>query len=149
MKGKAALIVGVVLALALGLVFLQPVVQAANDNTGTQTVTNESVTANVGTYVDLGGYSLTDGSETVYMLNDTSGEYEVATAGTDYNMSYDEGAIKALASSTHIEDGEGIKVSYDYQASGGVTETVGTFVPVMLATLLLVAAANGVRKEMM
>lgn len=149
MKGKAALIVGVALALVLGMVFLQPVVSAANDNTGTQTVTNESVTANVGTFVDLGGYSLADGSETVYMLNDTSGEYEVATSGTDYEMSYNDGAIKALETSTHIDDGENVKVSYDYQASDGLTETVGTFVPVMLATLLLVVAANGVRKEMM
>lgn len=148
MKGKAGMVVLFVIAAIVGVIFLGPVSQAATENTGAQNVTNETVTANTGTVVDLGGYDIDENSETVYGYNDTSGSYEVATPGTDYNMSYSSGGIEVLASSSLIEDGEEIKVSYDWQASNSFTTTVVGFIPVMLATLIFAKLANGVTKGM-
>jgi len=147
-SGKASVVIGFALAAVIGLIFLGPIVGAVNDNTGAQTVTNESVTANTGQFVDLGGFDLVDGSETVYGLNDTSGNYEVATAGSDYEMDNLDGEVKALSGSSLIEDGEAMKVTYDYTASGSVTSTVVGFIPVMIATLLLFVISQGVIKEM-
>lgn len=142
------MVLAFVLAAVIGMIFLQPVVGAANDNSGTQTVTNESITANYDQFVDLGGYDIVDGSETVYGYNDSSGDYEVAVESTDYEINNGAGEIKILNGSSLIEDGEEVKVSYDYQASGDLTSTLMTFVPVMLATLVLVVLARGVEKEL-
>jgi len=146
-KGKAALVLGFALAATFGVIFLSPVVGAVNDNTGTQSVVNETVTANTGTYVDLGGYDINSGSETVYGFNDTSGSYEVASSPGDYEMDYDSGAIKANSSSTLINDSEDIKVSYDYQAAGPLATTVIEFVPVMMGTLILFVVGRGVQRQ--
>lgn len=149
MGGKAKLVLAFALAAVIGVIFLQPVVGAVNDNTGSQDVTNETVTAQVGTYVDLGGYDIDENSETVYGYNDSSGSYEVASEGTDYEIAYGNGSIKALNGSSLIDDGEDVKVSYTYQASGTLATTVIGFIPVMLGTLVLVVVARGVEKEMM
>lgn len=137
-----------VIAAVIGVIFLGPVSQAANENTGTQNVTNETVAADYGNVVDLGGYNIDENSETVYGYNDTSGSYEVATSGTDYNMSYQSGGIEVLSSSSLIEDGEDIKVSYTWQASNSFTTTVVGFIPVMLGVLIFAKLANGVTREM-
>ncbi|MFB6200392.1 MAG: hypothetical protein ABEI98_00070 [Halorhabdus sp.] len=123
------------------MLFLQPVMTAAQSNTGQQSVTNETVTANYGKYVELDGYDIDTNSETVWGYNDTSGNYEQAVKGTDYEINYDGGELKVLNGSTLIEDGEDVKVSYDYQASGQTTALVAGFVPIMLVLLLFVAVA--------
>jgi hypothetical protein len=148
MKGKAGVVILFVIAAIIGVIFLGPVTKAATENTGAQSVGNESITANVGSVVDLGGFDIDENSETVYGYNDTSGSYEVATAGTDYEMSYQSGGIEVLASSSLIEDGEEVKVSYDYQASGSFTTTIVGFIPVMLGTLVFAKLAMGITKEM-
>lgn len=148
MNRKAGLVIGFVLAAVFGMIFLGPVIQAVGSNTGTQSETNETVAANVGQFVDLGGYDIETDSETVWAYNDTSGSYEQATKGTDYEIAYNNGSVKALSGSSLIEDGEDIKVSYTYQASGGLTTTVVGFIPVMLGTLVLYVISRGVMKEM-
>lgn len=148
MAAKAKMVLAMVVAVIVGMVFFVPAQTAVTDNTGSQDVTNETVSANVGSYVDLGGYDIDSGSETVYAYNDTGGYYETASSGTDYEMAYSNGSIKALSSSTHIDDGEDVKVSYTYQASNSATTTVVGFIPVMLGTLIFFVIANGVRKEL-
>lgn len=135
------IVVAVTVAVIVGFLFLQPVMTAAQDNTGEQNITNETVVAESGEYVDLDGYSVNTGSETVYALNDTSGEYEQATSGTDYEINYDRGELQALNSSTLIQDGEELRVSYTYQASGGTTALIAGFIPVMFVLLLFVTVA--------
>jgi len=148
MKGKSTVVIGFVLAAVIGVIFLGPVANAADTNTGTQTVTNETVAAQTDEYVDLGGYNIVDGSETVYGYNDTSASYEVASAGSDYDLKNGPGEIKANSSSSLIEDGEDIKVSYDYEASSDITATVVGFIPVMLGTLVFAKIAMGVNRQM-
>jgi hypothetical protein len=148
MNGKAGMVLAFMLAAVIGVIFLQPVVGAANDNSGTQTVTNETIDANYDTFVDLGGYAVVSGSETVWGYNDTDSSYETAVQGTDYELNLNSGEIKILNGSSLIEDGETVKVSYDYEASGELTATVMEFIPVMLGTLVLVIVARGVQREM-
>lgn len=140
-NNPAKLVVAVVVALVVGMLFLQPVITAAESNTGAQTVTNESVTADTGAYVALDGYNIDESSETVWGYNDSSGSYEQAVKGTDYAIDYDGGDLKALNGSGLIQDGENLKVSYDYQASGQTTSLVAGFVPVMFVLLLFVTVA--------
>lgn len=140
-RNTTKLVVAVTVAVVVGMMFLQPVITSVNDNTGSQTVTNETVNADVGAYVDLGGFNIDSGSETVWGLNDTSGDYEQATAGTDYEIDNGGGELKVLNSSSLIQDGEEVKVSYDYQASGQTTALLAGFVPIMLVLLLFVITA--------
>lgn len=137
----AKVVIAVVVAVVVGMLFLQPVMTAAESNTGQQSITNETVTAETGTFVELDGYAIDANSETVYGYNDSSGSYEQATQGTDYELNYDGGELKVLNGSTLIQDGEDVKISYDYQASGQTTSLVAGFVPVMLVLLLFVSIA--------
>jgi hypothetical protein len=146
-RGKAALVLGFVLAAVFGLIFLQPVVGAVNDNTGQQSVTNETVTADLDSYVDLGGYDVDEGSVTVYGFNDTSSSYETV-ADADYDVREPEGELRVNSSASVVQDGETVKVSYDYQASDGVATTVIQFVPVIMATLVLFVLSQGVQRGM-
>ncbi|MCG1002869.1 MULTISPECIES: hypothetical protein [Halobacterium] len=134
------IVVAVTVAVIVGFLFLQPVMTAAQDNTGEQNITNETVVAESGEYVDLDGYSVNTGSETVYAQN-SSGDYVEATSGTDYEINYDRGELQALNSSTLIQDGEELRVSYTYQASGGTTALIAGFIPVMFVLLLFVTVA--------
>jgi hypothetical protein len=142
-KKLAALMVGVTIAAVL----FSPIASTIGANTGDQTVTNETVVVSHGEYVDLSGYQVETGSETVYYTNDTSGEWEQATRGTDYEMDYPPGQIQALSSGS-IDDGEEVRVSYTYQATDGTTTTVLTMVPMFVGLLILGTIAARVMDEM-
>jgi hypothetical protein len=141
----AGLVIGVVVAAIIGVLFLPVVSDAVGSSTGSQDVTNETVTGQHGEWVELGGYDIDENSETVWGYNDTSGSYEQAIEGTDYDIRYSEGEIQANSSSTLIDDGEQIKVSYTYQATGSTTTLVAGFVPLMIGLLVFVSVAMKVR----
>jgi len=143
MGGKAGLVVGIVLAVTIGIVVLQPIVGVVADNTGNVQVVNETIVANHGEYVDLGGYDVDD-SETVQSYEATPTVY---SEGSDYEIALDNGSVKALSSGT-ITDGEKLNVTYSYQATSGAATTVIGFVPVMVGLLLFVGAASGVQRQM-
>ncbi|WP_435125396.1 hypothetical protein [Halobaculum sp. D14] len=138
----------VMLGVVIAVVLLGPFVTTINGNVGTQTVTNETVTADVGSYVDVTGYNVVSGSATVYGYNDTSGSFEVAAAGTDYELDEGAGSVKALNGSTLINDGETMKVSYDYQATSGTTTTVLNLLPLLVGVLILGTVGMKVQKEL-
>lgn len=73
-----------------------------------ETITNETWTVNTGTYVELGEEPIEDGSETVY--NSTGA---VMTKGTDYEIGYDNGTIKAL-SGGDLTDGNTAEITYTH-----------------------------------
>jgi hypothetical protein len=127
----------VILAVTIGAMFLGPVATTVADSTGTQVVTNETVTADTSQYVEVDGYELVDGTVTVYGYNDTSGSYEQATEGTDYSVKLEPGSIQANSSSTLIQDGEDVKVSYDYEATTGTQTLVAGFITTLFITLLI------------
>lgn len=137
-------IAGVMIALTVAAVLLNPIAGVVNDNSGDQDVVNESVTAQHDEYVDLDGYDIETDSETVYYTNNTSGNWEAATRGTDYEMNYSAGSVQAL-SSGDIEDGEELKVSYTYAATDGTTTTVVSMVPLFVALLILGVIASRVQ----
>lgn len=137
-------IAGVMIALTVAAVLLNPIAGVVNDNSGDQDVVNESVTAQHDEYVDLDGYDVETDSETVYFQNGTAGTWEEATKGTDYEMNYTAGSVQAL-SSGEIEDGEELKVSYTYAATDGTTTTVVSMVPLFVALLILGVIASRVQ----
>lgn len=145
-NGKIA--IGLALATVVAMVFFPVVVDAVNTSTGTQNVTNETVTANSGEYVDLGGYQINENSETVYGYNDTSDSWEEATAGSDYEMSNENGSIKALSGSSLIDDGEDMRVSYTYEATGSTTTLLVGFIPMMIGVLVFAKLARGATRQL-
>jgi hypothetical protein len=141
-------VVTVALAVAIAAILFGPMVTAVSDNTGTQTVTNETVTADADTYVDLDGFQVVDNSETVWGYNDTSGSYEQAAESTDYEINNTAGTIQALSGSSLIDDGEEMKVSYDYEATTGTTTMVVQYGPTFVAVLLLTVVGMKVTEMM-
>ena len=142
MPSNAKLVIALSLAAVIGMVFFVPLVDTVNGSTGAQDITNETVTAQSGTYVDLSGYDIQSGSETVYGYNDTASSYEVAMQGTDYEIAYENGSVQALSGSSLIDDGEEVKVTYTYQATGSTTTLVAGFLPVMVAVLVFARLAT-------
>jgi hypothetical protein len=138
LNGSSGKIIAIVLAVVLGIVVMQPVVGAVNDNTGTVTEA-ENVTADLGNYSDLGGYDVVDGTVVV----EPAGGGTAYSEGTDYEVALDNGSIKTL-SSGGISDGETLNVTYDYEATDSSTTTVLGFVPVMFGVLLFVVVSRGV-----
>lgn len=141
-------VVGVALAVTIAAILLGPIVTAVNDNTGVQTVENETVTADIGNYTSLDGWQIDESSEVVYGYNDTSASYEQLTEGTDYEMDYEAGQIKALSGSTIVDDGEDMKVTYDYQSTDDMTTTIIGYGPTFLALLLLTVVGARVTESL-
>lgn len=142
------MVLGFALAAVIAMIFMSPIVGAVNENTGTQSVTNESITADVGNFTELQGYDIDSGTVTVYGYNESSSSFETASAGTDYEINLGPGELKALSGSSLIDDGEEVKVTYDYQASGSIATTVVGFIPVMIATLVIFVLGQGLQREM-
>jgi len=132
---------------AVGMVLMTPIVDTVNNNTGQQTVTNETVNATYDERLELQGYEIAEGSETVYGYNESADSYEVAPE-SDYTMHYESGGITLNSSSTLIDEGETVKVTYDYQATSELTSLVLGFIPVMIGVLLLVVVASRVEGAM-
>lgn len=134
----AALLIALTIAATLFTPITDSVVSATNE----QSVTNETVTAQTGTFVDLERYQLVDGSETVY--NSSGAEM---TRGTDYEIDYGDGRIKAL-SGGDISDGSQIQVSYQWRQTTGTTSTVLNLIPLFVALLILAIMAAQVMEAM-
>ena len=133
-----ALMIGVLIASVLFL----PLFDTVNANSGVQTVNNSTVTVQNDTYTDLSGYEVDRSTVVVYGYNETSGNYVQATSD-DYDLNPTPGEIKANNSSTLIQDGEEIKVTYDYAATSPLTTTVVTLVPLFAAVAIV--AVLGIR----
>jgi len=127
---------------AVGVIMLAPVVAAVNSNTGTVSVTDETVVAQSGERVALSGYDIDPATVTVEAYNDTSGSWETTTEYTLYDQP---GDIQFdVQNATNIEDGEEIRVDYDYQATGELTALVAGFIPVGIGLLIFVPIARRV-----
>lgn len=140
---KGSKVAATLIALTVAATLFGPVSTAVTQNSGTVSVTNETVTADVGNFTELDGYDIDENSETVYWYNSSSSSYETVSSGTDYEMGYENGSIKATSGGT-IGDGDKLKVSYDYQATDPTSTTVITLIPLFMALLILVVLASKV-----
>jgi len=138
----------VMLGVVIAVVLLGPFVSTISENSGTQAVTNESVTATTGEYVDVDGYDVDGSTVVVYGYNDSSGSFEQAVEGTDYEFNDGPGEVKALNGSTLIDDGEEIKVTYDYAATSGTVTTILDLLPLLVGVLILGTVGKYVQDEM-
>jgi hypothetical protein len=127
-------VAAVVIAATVVMVLFNPVAALVDSTTGTTSVANEEVTVANDSFTQLDGYNIQEDSETV-RYEDGTGTWVNASEGTDYEMQYSEGSIKALNGS--IEDGDTVRVSYDYEPTDGATTTVLTMVPLFMALLVL------------
>lgn len=131
---------------AVAVIMLNPIISTVNGHTGTQTVTNETVQADFNENIDLQGYNVVDGSETVWGYNQTSGSYEQATA-SDYTIHNEPGTI-SFNNTSLIDSGENVKVTYDYQATGETSALVLGFIPVGVGLFIFYAIASKVQGMM-
>jgi len=138
MASDAKKAVAVMMAVAIVVVIFPTLSATVNNNSGAVDATNETLTAQNDTYVDLKGYNIHSGSETVYWYNSTSSSYETTT---DYTLNESGGAI-LVNTSNKIAAGDDIKVSYTYQATDGATTTIIGLVTTFLALLTLVYVGN-------
>lgn len=145
-SAKLALTLGIFAA--VGVILLGIVAPVVADHTGEQSVTNETVNADYNNSVDLQGYDITKGTVTVYGFNDTSDKYEVASDPGDYDIKYAPGEITFNSSSSLIQDGEEVKVTYDYTAAGPTASLVIGFIPVALALIIFTGVARAVEGVM-
>lgn len=144
MPRTASTVLALAVFVTVGVVLLGPAAGVVNDNTGVQTVENETVYADYDDPVDLRGYSVQPDSETVWGYNDTAASYEQATSPDDYTVNDNAGTIEFNSSSTLIDSGEEVKVSYDYEAAGSIASLILGFVPLAIGLLLFVGVANRV-----
>lgn len=131
----------VFIAVTIAAVFLTPINTVVTGSTGVQTVTNETVTADVGNYSSVTGYDVESGSEEVIRYNESTGQNETLVEGTDYEFDYENARIKPLSGGS-VDDGDTLYVSYDYQATSSTVATIGGLVPLFVALLILVTLSN-------
>lgn len=125
---------------AIGVIGLSVVAPVVAQNTGTVSITNETVTATSGEYSSLQGYDIDPATAVVYGHNDTSGSYETTT---EYTLNEGAGEIQFdIQNSTLIEDGEDVKVTYDYQATDSLTGLVAGYLPLGIGLLVMVTIAT-------
>lgn len=141
-SGTARVVLVLAVFATIGVALLGPIAAVTASNTGTQSVANEGHAVEFDEQIDLRGYDIDPGSETVYGYNDTSGSYEAAPE-SDYTLHEDGGQLELDSSSSLFDEGEEVRVDYDYQASDGVTALVIEFIPVGVALFLFVGVARG------
>lgn len=126
----------VLVALTIAATLLAPITAAVTDGTGTQSVENETITAETDTYQQVNGYQVDDSTLVVEWYNETSGSYENLTEGTDYEFNYSAGSIQPL-SSGDVSDGDELRLTYDYQATDSTTTTVAALIPLFVSLLII------------
>ena len=144
-SGSAKVVVALAVFAVVGVIMLSPVSTTVNSNTGAQAVTNETHAVDFDNTIDLRGYNVDPASETVYGFNQTSGDYEVAP-DSDYTFTDSSGELELNSSSTLFDEGEDVKVSYDYQASDSLTTTVVGFIPLGVGILIFMGIASRVEE---
>jgi hypothetical protein len=133
-------IVSVLLAVVIAGALFGPFVSAVSSNTGVQTVTNETITASTGEYVDLEGYTLNESSVRVFNTTDE------LVAGEDYEVGAQNGSILALSGGS-ISDGESIDVSYRYAITEGPASTIADLIPLLLLVTIIGILGFAVRDQ--
>jgi hypothetical protein len=128
-------IVAFIVGITIVVTVFSPFSVIVNDNSGTTTVSDETLTADVGNFSDLRGYNIDSGSLSVERYNTTSDSYE-SVAGSDYELEADAGRLKPLASGA-IEDGDELRVDYDYRVTDGTTTTIVEILPTIVVLTIL------------
>lgn len=136
-KGQRVITVAITLVIVAAL--FGPFVTAVSSSTGVQSVTNETVNASAGEYVNLEGFDVEAGSVSVYNNSD-----DLQTEGVDYEIEYDNGSLLALSGGS-IADGEELGVTYEYAQTSDVATTVAELLPLILLVTILGVVAFAVK----
>lgn len=128
-------VIALFVGMMVGGMAVGPLNQAITQNTGVQTVTNESVAASTSTYVELEGWHVIPGTDTVYWKNPSTGSYQQLNL-SDYSIKTEAGTIKANASSG-VSDGDTLLVNYQYRATDQMaTRVAGLIVELFVAMMI-------------
>lgn len=138
-------ITALVIAVTIAAVLFIPFGSIVGDSTGTQTVDNESFTAEPGTWQELDGYQVVQDSETI-AYDDGTG-YTNLTQGTDYELNNTAGTVKILESSS-VSSGDDVRASYDWEKLDGPADTIVGLLPLFVALLILVSLAVPIMDRM-
>jgi len=139
-------IIGLVIAITIGAVFLAPVTDIVSTNSGTQTVSDDTVTQSLdyNTSYELQGYDIDADSETIERYNTSASSWETLTEGSDYEIDYATANID-FTDTTATDAGDEIRASYDWRATDETTGGIVQLIPLLMALLLLVPIANKVK----
>lgn len=139
-------IIGLVIAVTIGAVFLAPVADIVSTNSGTQTVTEDTVTQSLdyNSSYELDGYNIASDSETIERYDSSTSSWETLTAGSDYELD-DSSATIEFNDTTATDTGDEIRASYDWRATDETTGGIVQLIPLLMALLLLVPIANKVK----
>lgn len=146
---------GTLIALTIGLVvavtMISVLIPLVDENAGTVTVTNETVTSSAtdNTVYDLDGFDLQAG-ETVYAENGSAGSFVVVPSG-DYTIDSSPGEINLTLvgeSAGTIDTGDEVLITYDYEATGSTVETILDLLALFLALIALVAISGPIQRRL-
>lgn len=138
---KQKAFIGLMIGLMVAGILLGPLNTAIAENTGVQSVDNESVTADHDTAVDLAGWEIVSG--TVRVFNATGDE----VADSEYTIDHTPGTINVSSSSTSIADGEEITVTYDYEATDATTTLIAGFVVTLVLVVMIWYPVNWIQEH--
>ena len=141
---KQKAFIGLMVGLMVAGMFLGPLNTAVAENTGTQSVTNESVTVALDEDVDLDGWQVQSGTVTVY--NASTGSV-VPQAG-NYTIANEPGTINVSSSnSAGLSDGNEILVTYDYAATDATATLIAGFVVTLVLVMMVWYPANWIQEH--
>lgn len=147
-QANGAEFVGITIAIVILVTMIGVVIPLVAANSGTVTVTNETVTSSLeyNTTYELEGFEVVSGSETVYVENGSAGSFETL-ASSEYTVDEGPGTLNVTGQSGSSA-GDEVLITYDYEATDSTTQTVVDLLALFLALLGLVALSRPIQDRL-
>jgi len=133
-------VAGTLIAITIVAVLVGPLASSVVGNSGVVGV-QENVSADPGTIQDLEGYDITSNFSA-----DNGGTS--LSEGSDYELYEENGSIKFLTGSANVAGGDDVGLTYEYNATDGITATIADLIPLFAGLLILGTVAVRIRQMM-
>lgn len=149
MGGGSGELIALTIALVIAVTMISVLIPVVADNSGTVTVTNETVTESLAynTTYELEGFDLVAGSETVYVENGSAGSYETLAASA-YTLDDSTAEINFTSAESASAAGDDVLITYDYNATDSTVETILDLFGLLLALIALVALSGPIQRRL-
>jgi hypothetical protein len=133
-------VAGTLIAITIVAVLVGPLATSVVGNSGVVGA-QETVSADPGTIQDLEGYDITSNFSA-----DNGGTS--LSEGSDYELYEENGSIKFLTGSANVAGGDNVDLTYEYNATDGITATIADLIPLFAGLLILGTVAVRIRQMM-